>query len=203
MGKQDRDARSISDSGHVAKLIQLGSDPESIAEAQATAAKALRTVGVVYPHNACAATLSSFLIGAGISVPMTLGAGNLAARLKNNRGWDTVKVGQQMAGDVGVCQDNTPPAGADHIYLVVEVDDDDDDDKMVIADNQAQGTTHVRYASGKGGKTPTAYFLRASDDAPGVTFREPMQERRRKDVVVGDEDTNALPELFMDDGTPR
>ncbi|MCU0588485.1 MAG: basic secretory family protein [Syntrophobacteraceae bacterium] len=31
---------------------------------------------------------------------------------------------------------------------------------MVIADNQAK-TTHKRFASGKGGKTPTDYFLRA------------------------------------------
>jgi len=60
--------------------------------------------------------------------------------------------------------DNSPPDGADHIYLVVKRVDDDE---MVIADNQ-DSVPHRRFASGKG-KTPTDYFLRA----PGVILPAP------------------------------
>jgi hypothetical protein len=78
-----------------------------------------------------------------------------------------------------------------------------DDDLMIIADNQKQGTTHERNASGKPTgkgkktKTPTDYFLRAESSAGGKVIGEEGDED-----VWPDEDTNDLPEPFMDDGTP-
>jgi hypothetical protein len=47
--------------------------------------------------------------------------------------------------------------GDDHVYLVL---DNTDADEMIIADNQ-HTEPHPRWISGKGGKTPTRYFLRA------------------------------------------
>ena len=119
------------------------------------------------------ATLSAFLNEAGIDVPMTLGAGNLAARLRNNRHWNRIDVGKQQRGDVGVCYDKTSPAGADHVYLVVE----------------------------RKGKTPTEYFLRAPDEEVRALLFERLSAA--DDEELPDEDTNDLPEPFMDDGTPR
>jgi hypothetical protein len=149
------------DKDHIAKLIEIGSSPKDLAEAQRIAAKALAAAGQPpFPHNGCAATLSALLQLSGINVPMTLGAGKLTHILGgqiNSRHWDHIPVGDQQAGDVGVCFDNDPKVpGADHIYLVVKRVDADE---MVIADNQL-ATTHRRFASGKG-KTPTEYFLRA------------------------------------------
>ena len=190
-----------SDADHIGDLIQIGSDPKSIKKVQALAAKTMKALGVpglVYPTKSCAAVLSHFLNEAGIDVPITTGAQKLADRLRVNRGWNVVKVGKQQPGDVGVCfsmSDDVP--GADHIYLVVERKDSD---LMVIADNQAQGTTHTRSASGKGGKTPTEYFLRAPQGG-GV---ERLLAADRGDAgVLADEDTNKLPEPFMDDGSTR
>lgn len=62
---------------------------------------------------------------------------------------------------VGVCFDNDPtPAGADHVYLVIEALGREE---MSVADNQrTTETTHRRFAGGAGGKTPTDYFLRAA-----------------------------------------
>lgn len=148
------------DRDRIPNLIQIGSSDETLQLAQGVAAAALREVGVTFPHQAGAATLSALLEAAGINVPMTLGAGKLAQRLGgrlNSRRWDHVPVGEQEAGDVGVCFGDSPRAGADHVYLVVRRVDNDE---MVIADNQAT-TPHPRFASGKGGKTPTDYFLRA------------------------------------------
>lgn len=180
-----------SDADHIAKLIQLGSDPQSIKKVQALAAKTMKAIGYKYPTKSCAATLSHFLIEAGIGVPVTTGAQNLADRLRVNRKWSPIKVGKQHAGDVGVCysMSNDVP-GADHVYLVVEPKDQD---LMMIADNQVQGMTHKRYASGKGGKTPTEYFLRAPAD---------MIDKGDEETWP-DENTNALPEPYMDDGSPR
>lgn len=69
---------------------------------------------------------------------------------------------------------------------------------MAIVDNQAQGTMHIRYASGKGGKTPTEYFLRAPEASSMRAFAEENGERD-----VDDDNTNLLPEPYMDDGTAR
>lgn len=149
------------DKDHIGQLIESGKSPESLATAQRTAAKALADAGErPFPHNACAATLSALFQLSAIDVPMTLGAGKLAHILggqMNSRHWSHVAIGEQQAGDIGVCFDDGGVAGADHIYLVVERIDADE---MVIADNQAP-TTHHRFASGKK-KTPTEYFLRAS-----------------------------------------
>ncbi len=148
------------DRDRIPRLIQIGGFDESLQRAQGVAAAALREVGVTFPRRAGAATLSALLEAAGINVPMTLGAGKLAQRLGgrlNSRRWDHVPVGEQEAGDVGVCLDDSPRDGADHVYLVVRRVDNDE---MVIADNQAT-TPHPRFASGKGGKTPTDHFLRA------------------------------------------
>jgi len=121
------------------------------------AAAALEKVGVKFPHNGCAATLSALLKLSGIDMPMFLGAGDLALYLEKKRGWSEISVGSQQAGDVGVTFDLTDPPGADHIYLVVERKNDHD---MIIADNQSK-SLHKRSTSGDG-KTPTAYFLRAT-----------------------------------------
>ncbi len=173
------------DGYYIPKLIMIGSTPASIKKVQAKAAKAMADIGYKYPTKSCAATLSAFLQEAGIGVPMTYGAGKLASRLRNDRDWDRIDLGDQQPGDVGVTYDNdTSIPGADHIYLVIEAVDED---LMMIVDNQAQGKTHTRYVSGKGGKTPTEYFLRA----PGV-----------ESTVLRDEDTDDLPERYDDDGSP-
>lgn len=151
--------QSLGDAVHVAELIRQGASAEGLKAARGTATQALKAANVIYPHNACAAHLSALLKQAGIGVPMTLGAGKLASVLAD-RGWRRIAVGQQNPGDVGVCFDNDPtPAGADHIYLVVETHGPDE---MMIADNQNGTKTepHSRFATGHG-KTPTEYFLRA------------------------------------------
>ncbi len=150
-----QDATGGADSDHIARLIALGSSAEGLAQARKTAAGWLGD----YPHNGCAAHLSALLQAAGIGVPKTLGAGDLAHTLQA-RGWRRIPRGGQQAGDVGVTYDLDPSRpGADHIYLVVEALGED---RMMIADNQrTEDRPHERYASGAGGKTPTEYFLRA------------------------------------------
>lgn len=143
------------DAVHVPELIEQGSTEAGLMAARTTAKAALPQ----YPTNGCAAHLSALLRQAGMDVPMTFGAGKLAQRLAD-RGWTRIEVGSQAAGDVGVCFDNDPtPAGADHIYLVIQALGPDE---MSIADNQrTTDAPHARFASGAGGKTPTEYFLRA------------------------------------------
>ncbi|WP_449433777.1 glycoside hydrolase domain-containing protein [Pseudomonas putida] len=145
---------AIDDAVHVPELIRQGTTAAGLKAARGTAAASLPG----YPSNGCAAHLSALLQQAGIDVAMTWGAGKLAHVLAD-RGWSKVAVGGQKAGDVGVCFDNDPtPAGADHIYLVV---DTFGPDEMMIADNQrTKDAPHTRFASGNG-KTPTEYFLRA------------------------------------------
>lgn len=149
-------ASAANDKAHVPQLIKNGRSQDGLAKAWKTAAKALPE----FPHNGCAAHLSALLQESGIDVSMTLGAGNLA-RLLAKRGWERVEVHAQQAGDVGVTYDLDPePPGPDHIYLVVERLDDDD---MLIADNQRHADEpHHRSATGKHGKTPTEFFLRAT-----------------------------------------
>jgi hypothetical protein len=145
---------SIADAVHAAELIRQGSTEAGLKAARATAKASLPG----YPTNGCAAHLSALLQQSGIDVSMTWGAGKLAHVLAD-RGWTRIQVGEQRAGDVGVCFDNDPtPAGADHIYLAIEALGADE---MMIADNQNPvDAPHTRFASGKG-KTPTEYFLRA------------------------------------------
>lgn len=144
-----------SDASCIAPLIAEGSSAAGLAAAAADA----RAAWAQYPHNGCAAHLSALLRHAGIDVPMTLGAGKLAHELEK-RGWQRISVGGQLPGDVGVAFDTTPPEGADHVYLVIQVFDGD---RMVIADNQNDGANapHERYANPGHGKTATDYFLRA------------------------------------------
>jgi len=137
----------------VKALVDIASTADGIARAHAIAIKAW----LPFPHNGCAANLSALLQLAHIDVQMTLGAGRLAHRLRDQRGWAVVPVGKQEAGDVGVTYDEGGNPGADHIYLVTQVLTKDE---MVISDNQDK-VVHHRFASGKG-KTPTEYFLRAT-----------------------------------------
>jgi len=140
------------DAGCIETLVKLGKDPVKLSQAQTIA----KTAWADFPRNGCAANLSALLQMAGIGIPMILGAGKLATTLKQH-GWSTIAVGNQRAGDVGVTFDRTYPPGADHVYLVLNVEQDND--RMLIADNQDK-IPHHRYASGHG-KTATEYFLRA------------------------------------------
>ena len=153
------------DIDQIPTLLQIARSQTGRAKARAIAAEALAKVGETWPHNGCAATLSALLRLAGIKVPMILGAGAIANRLGgpyDGRGWKHVPVGAQRPGDVGVTFDTGGNPGADHVYLVIEVVDADE---MIIVDNQAPDL-HSRWASGKGGKTRTDYFLRATADRP-------------------------------------
>lgn len=178
-------------------LIALGTDPSSIRQIQDLAAKEMKRAGLGYTlHNACAATLSEFLNAAGINVPITLGAGRLAARMHNDRGWVRIGLGEQRAGDVAVTFDLTTPPGADHVFLVVERIDADE---MIIADNQAP-TRHTRFASGHG-KIPVEYFLRAPNDQRAFASLAELASSPEFYPNV-DEDSNDLAEPFSDDGNP-
>ena len=146
----------IGDAVRILELIRQGTSAEGLESARLRAKAELPQ----YPTNGCAAHLSALLQQAGIDVPMTFGAGKLAQVIAN-RGWTRNDVGSQQPGDIGVCFDNDPsPAGADHVYLVVGTSGPDE---MMIADNQrSTDAPHTRFASGRGGKTPTEYFLRAA-----------------------------------------
>lgn len=190
------------DKDNIEKLVKLGSKAKSIQKIQDIAAKAMKKAGLGYTlHNACAATLSAFLNEVGIKVPMTLGAGKLASRLRDGRHWDKITVGKQQAGDVGVAFDEAKLPGTDHVYLVIERVGAD---KMMIADNQAP-KPHVRYVSGHG-KTATEYFLRAPEDENKSKLLygtvETIEPDNEDFFPWNDEDTNSLVEPFQDDGTP-
>ncbi|MBP1847013.1 hypothetical protein J2046_005295 [Rhizobium petrolearium] len=178
--------RSKMDADCIEKLIELGSSRRSIAEVHRRAARYMEGSGYQFPTKSCAATLSAFLQMADIPIRTTLGAGRLAERIEEDRGWLRVEVGRQEPGDVGVTYDTSDPPGADHIYLVVGVHDAD---LMTIADNQAP-RPHERYASGRG-RTRTRYFLRA----PGIRIFRDMDELEQIDYSIypfEDEDTNGL-----------
>lgn len=187
-------ARTSDDADAVARLIELGSSPASCERLRAKAKQAMVPIyGKPTFKNACAATLSIFLQEAGLKIKLEYGAGRLAKSLRD-RGWQRVDVGDQQPGDVGVTKDNMPPAGADHVFLVVEALGSD---KMIIADNQTSDCPHTRYASGRDGRTPCDYFLRA----PGFT-RSRDAETDPIEFVYEDEDTNDLVVNFDDRGAP-
>ncbi|WP_076866149.1 hypothetical protein [Bradyrhizobium mercantei] len=145
-------------------------------------------------HNACAATLSEFMNMSAIDVPVTLGAGNLARRIKA-RGWNAVTVGNQRAGDVAVAVNDV------HIFLVVQAVDHD---VMIIADNQAPAP-HRRKASGdpKLDHSPVAYLLRADGASAPASNPEMQLQAVPPDADAypqGDEDTGGLREPFEDNG---
>ena len=183
------------DKDHIGKLVQEGSTQAGVQAAQRLAKKLMQDNGYGPTlHNACAATLSEFMSSARIDVPLTLGAGKLADRIRA-RGWNQIGVGDQQAGDVAVAKNNV------HIFLVVRAIDGD---TMIIADNQAPGP-HRRKASGDPGlnHSPVAYFLRAQGAvAPDVEVPlNPMAAPPDANIFPqGDEDTNGLQEPFQDDG---
>ncbi len=147
------------DAQFIPALLNLGSDANQLLAAQHTAARRLLDFdGEVFPSDGCAITLSVLLQDAGIAVKDTFLAFDLGNLLKSKRGWQVIPVGGQKEGDVGSTCGAQPDHGADHIYLVLKVLNSDE---MVVADNQ-ESHSHFRNASGKGGKTPTKFFLRAS-----------------------------------------
>lgn len=163
----------MSDAEKVTSLIQIARTSLPHAE-RVAAQKLLNYDGEIYPRDGCAITLSVLLQEAGIDVEDTFQAIALG-RVLEKRGWQVIPVGQQQAGDVGSTCGQVPVHGQDHIYLVLQALNQDE---MVIADNQAQ-SPHFRWASGKGGKTPTTHFLRAGgavdeewQSSPGSWFSQ-------------------------------
>ena len=138
----------------IPRLVALGSSAAGLAAARAAA----QAYHEGYPTLGCAAHLSALLNEAGIDVMRTRGAGKLVERLKL-RSWRQVELAEREPGDVGVTVDaDRSRPGADHVYLLIA---NLKGDRMMIADNQnPNDAPHERRISG-GGKTPTAYFLRA------------------------------------------
>jgi hypothetical protein len=148
----------MSDGEFIPGLVKLASDSNQLLAAQHLAARRLlKYDGEIYPHDGCAITLSVLLQESGISVDDTYQAITLGTLLKSQRNWQVIPIGQQQVGDVGSTCGTQPHHGFDHIYLVLKVLNSDE---MVVADNQ-HAEPHFRFASGKGGKTPTKFFLRA------------------------------------------
>lgn len=154
----------MNDSALVAKLVALASTDEGLQEAQRVAARKLLAMdGEHYPADGCAITQSALAQAAGLDVPDTYLAIEYG-RMLQKRGWQLVPLGAQRAGDVGSTCKDAPDHGSDHVYLVLRAVNDDE---MIVADNQAR-VPHMRYASGKGGKTATTHFLRATGAAASV-----------------------------------
>lgn len=152
----------MSDKDHVGKLIADGSTDATLHSIQKRAVRKLLDFdGEIYPSDGCAITLSLLLQDAGINVPDTFLAIKLGRILRDERKWDVIAVGKQQAGDIGSTCGEISRHGVDHVYLVLRVLNPDE---MVIADNQ-HGHPHFRWASGKGGKSPTRFFLRTTDFA--------------------------------------
>jgi hypothetical protein len=148
----------MGDAPRIPALVKLASNADQLVAAQHIAAKRLLDFdGEIFPSDGCAITLSVLLQEAEIEVKDTFQALALGNVLKA-REWTVVPLGDQKVGDVGSTCGPVAHHGQDHIYLVLRVLNADE---MVIADNQ-QPKPHFRFASGKGGKTPTKFFLRAS-----------------------------------------
>jgi hypothetical protein len=186
------------DKDHIPALVQLGTTKQGVQKIQGLAEKVMQQNGYGFTlHNACAATLSEFMNSSDVDVPITLGAGNLARRIKS-RGWNQVNVGNQQAGDVAVAVNDV------HIFLVVQAIDKD---AMIIADNQAP-EPHPRKASGdpKLNHSPVAYLLRAEGAvAPAVAPPEMEVQTVPPQTDLfpqADEDTRDLKEPFDDTGAP-
>ena len=147
----------MGDGQFIPSLVTLASNGNQLLAAQHVAAdRLLKFDGEKFPSDGCAITLSVLMQDAGVGVKDTFQALALGNVLKE-RNWQLVPIGQQKSGDVGSTCGPTAHHGFDHIYLVLEVLNSDE---MVIADNQ-EPKPHFRFASGKGGKTPTKFFLRA------------------------------------------
>ena len=150
-------AAPVNDGASILTLISIASNSAKLKDAEDEAADRLfRYDGEQYPSDGCAITLPVLLQEAGIKVPDTFQAIVLGEVLKQ-RGWTQIPVGNQEAGDIGSTCGPTAHHGTDHIYLVLRRANSDE---MVIADNQ-DTAPHFRWASGKGGTSPTRFFLRA------------------------------------------
>lgn len=147
----------MSDSERIQDLIDYASNVSLLQEAQQIAARKLLDFdGEIFPSDGCAITLSILLQDVGITVPDTFKAFDLGNVLKE-KNWKSIPVGSQQSGDIGSTCGNAPHHGTDHIYLVLR---SVNPDEMVVADNQ-KPEPHFRFASGKGGVSPTKFFLRA------------------------------------------
>jgi hypothetical protein len=151
----------MGDAQYIPKLLTLASDTDQLIAAQHVAAKRLLDFdGEVYPSDGCAITLCVLLQEAGIAVPDTFQAitlGNfieVQESLAGHRSWRPKR--WRCWFDLW----DTAHHGFDHIYLVLKVLNSDE---MVVADNQ-QANPHFRFASGKGGKTPTKSFFEPRDN---------------------------------------
>ena len=148
------------DLGRVADLVRIASNKSLLEAAQDVAAQRLLEFdGEQYPSDGCAITLSVLLQQAGIDVPNVFQALALGHALRE-RGWTVVPVGRQQVGDIGSTCGLTPDHGRDHVYLVLQ---HLNQDEMIVADNQ-RPVPHFRFASGRGGVTPTTFFLRAAGE---------------------------------------
>lgn len=141
----------------VATLIANASVKDHLQTSQHIAARRLMAFdGEVYPKDGCAITASVLLQDAGLDIPDTYQAIALGCWLIAH-GWEQIPIGEQEPGDIGSTCGKAPQHGIDHVYLVLKKVNEDE---MVIADNQ-RPEPHFRWASGKGGKSPTKFFLRA------------------------------------------
>jgi hypothetical protein len=157
---------NLHDYRHISALLQIASAAPCLAFTQYLASQKLFDFArIVFPKSGCAIMLSLLLREAGISVTDIYQAIGLGKALKADRKWSVIPVGEQRSGDIGLTCGEQPNHGADHIYLVLSVLSSD---KMVIVDNQAL-MPHFRFASGKGGTTPTRRFLRAPERGSGKT----------------------------------
>jgi hypothetical protein len=109
------------------------------------------------------------------------------------RGGTRIQLGQQKAGDIGSTCKAEPDHGSDHVYLVLRPLNDDE---MVVADNQAI-VPHMRYASGKGGKTPTTHFLRAPAPAPATATAATSALKATAPATASREDFLAMFDQIM------
>jgi hypothetical protein len=147
----------MTDRSKVDALLAVARDKGRLQAAQRVAGQRLLAYdGTVYPKDGCAITLSVLMQEAGIAIRDIFWALEITNELKA-RGWQMVPNAERRPGDIGTTCVDVPMHGDDHVYLVL---DNTDADGMVIADNQAT-EPHPRWISGKGGKTPTKYFLRA------------------------------------------
>lgn len=154
-----RPGEEIPDRARIPGLLATAVDPDRLCAVQALAARRLLDPdGEVYPADGCAITLTLLMRGAGFEVHELYWAIDVPAMLLS-RGWREVPPGGQRAGDIGsTCREGTHH-GEDHVFLVVRCVNPDE---MIVVDNQA-AYPHFRWASGQGGKTPTAMFYRAPE----------------------------------------
>lgn len=143
----------------IQELVRIASNKATLIAAEAVAAERLaKYCGDHYPTNGCAITLSILLQEAGFDFPDTYLAIQAGERLEK-LGWRRILPGEEKLepGDVGSTCGKVADHGEDHIYLVFAPMNPDEN---LVVDNQAR-VPHPRSVSGKDGKTPTRFFLRA------------------------------------------